>query len=1284
MYTGMDSPKDDKLRLVRTCTNSNSASHTLTVESSLTSPPPPPEAAPTELARRGTHGGLRDDEQDQFRVALPLTQSSLAHFNNHKTRKSALGYGAPGTTTHSLSSFAGDDINNNSNSMDAASLQRMTSDTLAPPSLAASTHMDKKRSFYAQARAQLLGTEPQVPKFFLSYTYRVNSFFARRLLRIAIPLACVMAGGVGFYYFYKPKGLQLNPVDDPHSYGFMLARPSEVYTFQASPCENMVGFSALIYHALPAVAILAMPASGLRAFEPFKRETLVDETTGNRKKIKRTLVFQACEIVAVLVFAFALVILLFFWYMFFNGGAFSCSNGYVQVFAVVAILCFIGVFVELCYFARFREHVKMLLGAFKESDQTGDVRNHVMDPGIDQLMTKNEKIMATIRKKLYNATRLGDLHEMRNVLEYAKARGLDSKGFPMQFYSSAKIYLGLFGLSKKNPMHVAAYSGNIPALELLLSYGFEVNTLDKFSRVRFSTGDLFWYFARYVVSKPVESEEENAVSIFKTTLVTPLHCAVSTGQLEAVRWLIAHGAEVGTMAQSSYRSERIPPIFLAEHADIVRELLQNGANHLVIPDPGYMNTLTVLQLAYLRGNFAVAQELEEWGCDVALTPFHTAAAMNNTVAVRKYIRAKTDIDCLGEHGYIGMNRRTPLHWAVVNGATEVVELLLEAGADPNFQDARGRTPLHWAARLNRLVIVNCLLEKNAEANLLDLDHMTPLMCAAFASNASRNLITALVSVGADINYQLPTTGDTALHIAVREENEESALAILASGGNIMKMNIDGLRPLDCTTSTKLLFEIKRAAGHRDVMISYTHSHTEFAKKLRKSLEDANVTTWLDLMDPSGIGGGAVWREEIARGITNAALVVCILTEDYAQSEWCLKELALAKQVGTPIMAVSTENVRIGEDLQVYLYTRQLVPFEPAITATKRNAENSRQIEYEYVETKYQAQFRLLLDGVRDEIEKRRNVMVLKNKMQNLNVNNGNGLSIAPVGGGFSRMFQPWDVSDAQFIFISHGDKHPRFVQQLYQELSDAGIACYGDRNIEGQSFDSRIHAAQEAILKCTGFVFVLSSQTFASELVRDQLAFAEDKGRPIFPVVLNDLDVGLDKQYSLARNELYHFMNSGMGFKTSFDRLISGIRRHYLVDEESTVAAVSAVFNGGAGTIGGAAGAGGNSRLLMNNSTLTSFVSLDMDAEFEDQNMAFASFNFGNSGNGGHGGGSVNMSNPYTGSVILEDSESGNGSSNGAPVMPTIDPQHSETRNFESLSSLEDGKIDLSRAHVRM
>ncbi|RLN77890.1 hypothetical protein BBJ28_00026577, partial [Nothophytophthora sp. Chile5] len=765
--------------------------------------------------------------------------------------------------------------------------------------------------------------------------------------------------------------------------------------------------------------------------------------------------------------------------------------------------------------------------------------------------------------------RRGDLHEMREILDYAQDRGLTSQefGFPRKSYAAPTISLGFFAKSCKNPVHVAAYHGNIRALERLEARGFDLTALDKFGRVRFSTGNFFWYFVRLLVARPSGaggdggSEIDTTVSIFRTTLVTPLHCAVSTGQLETVRWLLSRGASAQTRAQSLVRSDRVPPLFLAEHAEIARELLVHGADPLVIPDPGFMNTLTALQMAYLRRNYAVAQELEEWGGDVALTPFHLAAGRNDVRAVRKFLSHKTDVDCLGEMGYVGLNRRTPLHWAAISGAREAADLLLEAGADPNFQDARGRSPLHWAARLNKLDAVRSLLRAGAEPNLADREFMTPLMCAAFALDASRELFSELTRAGADVDYQVPSTGDTALHVAVRQTNESSALAIVACGGDLMAMNAEGLRPLDCTTSTRLLFEIKRAAGQRDVMISYTHSHLEFARKLRQSLEEANVTTWLDLMDPSGIGGGAVWREEIARGITNASVVLCVLTEDYAQSEWCLKELALAKQVGTPILAVSTEGVSIGEELQVYLYTRQLIPFEPAITSSRRQA---KQVEYAYEEATYQSQFRLLLDGVRDEIEKHRHAAQKKNVASRRRLELADGTDRLSSVGTMLETFNGAALSQdlenptvgsgsqrqRQFVFLSHGDKHANFVQQLLSELSDADVACYSDRSVDGQDFESRIHAAQTAILRCSCFVVVVSEQTMSSEIVRDQLAFAEDKGRPIFPVVLNDLDPGLDKRYSLVRSELFHFMANGMSFKSSVDCLLKGLRRQCAVVQD--------------------------------------------------------------------------------------------------------------------------------------
>jgi len=39
--------------------------------------------------------------------------------------------------------------------------------------------------------------------------------------------------------------------------------------------------------------------------------------------------------------------------------------------------------------------------------------------------------------------------------------------------------------------------------------------------------------------------------------------------------------------------------------------------------------------------------------------------------------------------------KTPLHFAVENGRTEVLRLLLDHGADANARDESDRTPSHW-------------------------------------------------------------------------------------------------------------------------------------------------------------------------------------------------------------------------------------------------------------------------------------------------------------------------------------------------------------------------------------------------------------------------------------------------------------------------------------------------------------------------------------------------------------------------------------------------------------
>ncbi|RLN44082.1 hypothetical protein BBJ28_00017903, partial [Nothophytophthora sp. Chile5] len=629
---------------------------------------------------------------------------------------------------------------------------------------------------------------PRLPRRYLNGQFQLNSYFSQRLLRLAQLIVAGDLVALSFFYLYKRSAPDIR-----HGRLYVGSPLGVLFSSDEQSCGTTLALAALVYHLFPAVALLGLPASGLRVFEPFRRELRIDRG-GRLQKVKRTGYLQLCELVGVAIFLYQALILGFFVYFFASGKLFTdCdANVAAYVFCGCSVAMFWLLFVLTRAFARFREHLKMQLGAFKESDQTGDVKAHMLRSKKRRKSKQSAKttparaqVVQDVRKRLFRGAQLGDLKLLRRSIRIARLNLGDN--FARDLYPDPVMVFGIFGLAKKNPMHVAAYQGNLAALELLHRANFHVNAFDKVSRVRFSTGDLFWYLASYFIPKPVVSADETHSSVFKTTLVTPLHCAVSTGRLAAVRWLLAHGADVNLCSKSSYRCEgRLPPIFLADHPEIVHVLLRAGANHLAIPDPGHMNTITVLQLAYLRGNYAVAQVLEDWGGDVALTPLHAAAAMDDVASIRSFLRKKVSPDCLGELGYIGLNKRTPLHWAAVNGAVKAVEMLLAARADANVQDAHGRTPLHWAARVNRLEVVQVLLAHGADPTVADDGDMTAILCAACAGGTSVAMFKALTASGGDINHQLRSTGDTALHLAVKLGDQQTALALLSLGGDIMR------------------------------------------------------------------------------------------------------------------------------------------------------------------------------------------------------------------------------------------------------------------------------------------------------------------------------------------------------------------------------------------------------------------------------------------------------------------------------------------------------------------
>jgi ankyrin repeat protein len=106
--------------------------------------------------------------------------------------------------------------------------------------------------------------------------------------------------------------------------------------------------------------------------------------------------------------------------------------------------------------------------------------------------------------------------------------------------------------------------------------------------------------------------------------------------------------------------------------------------------------------------------------------------------------------------------RTALMFAAANGNTEIVKLLLDAGAKINATDSAGSTALHWAADRGQADVVRQLLAARAPVDLETKRGLTPLMLAATSGNAE--IVDVLLAAGADPKRQ-DFTGRSALDYA---------------------------------------------------------------------------------------------------------------------------------------------------------------------------------------------------------------------------------------------------------------------------------------------------------------------------------------------------------------------------------------------------------------------------------------------------------------------------------------------------------------------------------------
>lgn len=370
-------------------------------------------------------------------------------------------------------------------------------------------------------------------------------------------------------------------------------------------------------------------------------------------------------------------------------------------------------------------------------------------------------------------------------------------------------------------LHVAALRGYLSIARLLVLAGSIVHVKDKdgLCPLDFAATGGFTELVAYLL--------ENGGSMFHKgrELWTPLHRAARGGHPETARFFLERGANVLLLDFK----ENIP-LHLAVRSgsmETARALLEHSSDmelrraQLSSHDK---KGSTPREVAFFTAHYDIHKYLRaaEWELKGTTEPTNmslltTTIEKGDLKKVQSLLQKETSsLNALDEDG------QPPLHVAIQENKTNIVEYLLDQGAPIEIVGYHGWRALHIAASLGNLDLVNLCLSRGATVDTRTHTLQTPLHKGA--SSHSTAVVRRLLSAGAD-PMAMNDRGMTALHIAAHQ-NDISIVRML-----VVEYNVDvGVR--DRQKLTAALWAERSA--HLDVW-AYLREEERKVKMRRKSI-----------------------------------------------------------------------------------------------------------------------------------------------------------------------------------------------------------------------------------------------------------------------------------------------------------------------------------------------------------------------------------------------------------------------------------------------------------------
>ena len=362
--------------------------------------------------------------------------------------------------------------------------------------------------------------------------------------------------------------------------------------------------------------------------------------------------------------------------------------------------------------------------------------------------------------------------------------------------------------TKRTKLMFASYKGDVPMIIFLLTRAnANVNLKDY-------RGQTALYFAclsehleavKQLIKFGADMEVEDVADN-----ITPLMQISYMGNVGIVTYLLEHGANVNHQNENGETA-----LFYACHSeydqvDIIRLLIQNGANtELTIGDHTPLMEAVEQQVlvnvrALLDGGANVNKRDE-----VGRTALYSSIVMGSIEIIRELLDRGADFEIPRTDSL----HLTPLMRAVIDNdnRVDIVKELLERGANPNARSINLRVALHFAFNkaypsVPSLEIVRLLIKVMADLNLVDSLGNTALLIACSNNNNFTEGVLELINAGADVNLA-NQQGETPLMKACKRNNIELVTLLLDRGANINSQNQGG----------DSAFIIAARGGHLDVV-----------------------------------------------------------------------------------------------------------------------------------------------------------------------------------------------------------------------------------------------------------------------------------------------------------------------------------------------------------------------------------------------------------------------------------------------------------------------------------